>query len=191
MHRPLVDTSKVPPDARTTPFTTRNPFPKAPRVGSRFTFEEINGRLMENSSAISSGVPAIPGPSSSTKNPSDSNLPMRHVARSSKELSANSFATRRRSRSGSTPDFCEIVCSVRNIVQSSRTYRLAAGSITSLFARCVTACTPLSRTQSATRSGPEFHLAEAFHRPAQEPLRISQDAASVGLWAPWFNLLAR
>ena len=60
-------TTSEPSDARTAPATTRRPLPSAPRVGSRSSLVEIIGRAMLNSRAISSGVPSMPSPSSSTK----------------------------------------------------------------------------------------------------------------------------
>jgi hypothetical protein len=103
--RPLVLTTNEPPDAETAPATTRSPFPTAPRVGRRRSFEDLRGRLMENSSAISSSVPSMPSPSSSTQKPLSSNRPTRHAAPASRALSASSLATRFGSFSVGTPAF--------------------------------------------------------------------------------------
>ena len=64
---PPVVTTSEPSDARTAPATTRRPLPSAPRVGSRNSLVETIGLAMLNRRAISSGVPSMPGPSSSTK----------------------------------------------------------------------------------------------------------------------------
>ena len=62
---PRVVTASDPPEASTLPATTRRPLPSAPRVGNRNSLVDIIGRAIENSRAISSGVPSMPGPSSS------------------------------------------------------------------------------------------------------------------------------
>ena len=48
MRRFRVTTTSQPSDARTDPTTTRNPLPRAPRVGSLICFDEVIGRAMLN-----------------------------------------------------------------------------------------------------------------------------------------------
>ena len=67
MRRLRVQTVSLPSDASTVPATTRSPLPSAPLVGSRNSLVDTNGRLIENSRAMSSGEPSIPRPMSSTK----------------------------------------------------------------------------------------------------------------------------
>ncbi len=86
------------------PVTTRKPLPSAPRVGSRKSFVDIIGRLMENRRGTASG--SIPGPSSTIAYPLFGNVSIFTLPPLSSPLSTASLTIRRRNRLFGTPARC-------------------------------------------------------------------------------------